>query len=341
MTRDLVRAGVRERREAVARSLHSVPSPASPLPPTAPPTAPPTPSPRVSDVAVLSAHTGRVFSGPGPVRLSVLMPVYDEERTIAESVRTVLAQTYPCEVELVVVDDGSTDATPHELAAVVREHAAREQARLEEGLPPGAALRVLTHARNAGKGAALSTAASVAHGTHLLPFDADLEYSVDDIPRLLEPVLRGRCDVVYGTRLFGANTVYHSYHYALGNKFTTFAANVLFNAALTDLHTCLKLVPTALFRQFRPRTRGFALDTELTAWLLGHGVRPFEVPVSYYGRSHSMGKKITWRDGVACLHTLGRVRFARRPPLVLTPPNVPAPREPEPEPVLIDGGLPT
>ncbi|MDL5159542.1 glycosyltransferase family 2 protein [Actinomycetospora termitidis] len=277
------------------------------------------------------ACTGRVFSGGGPVRLSVLMPVFDEERTIAESVRAVLTQPYPCEVELVVVDDGSTDRTPVELAAAVREHAAREEVARVEGRPPGAHLRVLTHARNAGKGAALSTAAAVARGTHLLPFDADLEYSVDDIPRLLEPVIRGRCDVVYGTRLFGANTVYHSYHYALGNKFTTFAANVLFNAALTDLHTCLKLVPTTLFRQFTPRSRGFALDTELTAWLLGHGVRPFEVPVSYYGRSHSMGKKITWRDGVACLRTLGRVRFARRPPLVLerpvsVVPVVPTPR---------------
>ena len=117
---------------------------------------------------------------------------------------------------------------------------------------------------------------------------------------------------MFGTRLFGLNTVYQSYRYAMGNRLTTLAANLLFDAYLSDLHTCLKLVPLPLFRTLALREHGFGLDTEITASLLRGGVRPFEVPVTYYSRSHAQGKKLTWRDGVACLHILGRVRFGRQ-----------------------------
>ena len=147
------------------------------------------------------------------------------------------------------------------------------------------------HEKNKGKGAALRTAVSLATGTHILPFDADLEYTPKDIPRLVEPILTGRFDVVYGTRLFGYNTVYQSFRYAVGNKVLTTMTNILFDSFLSDLHTCLKLMPLDLFRSLDLREKGFGLDTELTATLLRLGVRPFEVPVSYYSRSHARGQE--------------------------------------------------
>lgn len=229
------------------------------------------------------------------MKLSIVMPAYNEERTITSAVAAVLSTEYPCPVELIVVDDGSTDRTFELVSAVVDPR-----------------VHLVRHPINMGKGAAILSGAAAATGDYLLPFDADLEYSPADVPQLLAPVLNGRCQVVFGTRLFGLNTVYQSYRYAMGNRLTTLAANLLFDAYLSDLHTCLKLVPLGLFRSLALRERGFGLDTEITASLLRRGVRPFEVPVSYHSRSHAQGKKLTWRDGVACLHVLGRVRFGKR-----------------------------
>jgi hypothetical protein len=130
---------------------------------------------------------------------------------------------------------------------------------------------------------------------------------------MLDPIVRGRCSVVYGTRLFGYNTVYRSYWFAIGNKALTHLANLLFDAYLSDLHTCLKLVPRQLLQSLQLRETGFGLDTEVTALLLRSGIRPFEVPVNYFGRSRSEGKKINWRDAVACAWILLRVRFRRIP----------------------------
>jgi dolichol-phosphate hexosyltransferase len=222
------------------------------------------------------------------------MPAYNEERTVAWVVDEILNGDYPCDIELIVVDDGSTDCTPALLANIDDRR-----------------VRVIHHSVNRGKGAALMSAAALATGTHVLPFDADFEYEPADIPRLLEPMLRGRCEVVYGVRLFGYNTVYQSYKYAVGNRMLTRFANILFDSYLSDLHTCLKLMPLSMFRMLDPTETGFGLDTEITALILRQGIRPFEVPVSYYSRSHAQGKKITWRDALQCVRILLRERLAR------------------------------
>ncbi len=229
------------------------------------------------------------------MKLSILMPAFNEQRTIADTVASVLRTRYPCDFELIIIDDGSSDATGKILTALNHPKAF-----------------VAAHPRNLGKGAALQTAAQMATGTHLVPFDADLEYDPADLVAMVIPVLQGRCRVVYGARLFGANTRYQSYTHAVGNRALTFAANVLFDAYLSDIHTCLKLMPVDLFRELQLHENGFGLDTEITAKLLKRGIRPFEVPVSYHSRSSASGKKITWRDGIECLAVLGRIRFHER-----------------------------
>jgi dolichol-phosphate hexosyltransferase len=240
----------------------------------------------------------RVPAVAKPLSLSIIMAAFNEERTIAQAVQEILAIDFPCNIELIVVNDGSTDRTRDLLAEVSDPR-----------------VTVLHHEQNRGKGAALRSAVEMAACSYVLPFDADLEYAAEDVARMLEPVVKGRCKVVYGARLFGYNTVYRSYRYAMGNKMLTRLANVLFDACLSDLHTCLKLIPTDLMRGFALTESGFGLDTEITASLLRIGVRPFEVPVSYFGRSHAEGKKITWRDAVACVWILLRIRVARRPNL--------------------------
>jgi hypothetical protein len=242
----------------------------------------------------LVATRNRVQRVP-PLKLSVIMAVYNEQDTIEEAVSELLEVEYPCDIELIVIDDGSTDDTPALLAEI-----------------DDSRVLVFRHVANQGKGAAILTAANLVTGTHILPFDADLEYVPEDILKLLEPVLRGRCSVVYGVRLFGYNTVYRSYLYALGNRTLTRITNIMFGACLSDLHTCLKLIPVGMFRSLRLRETGFGLDTEVSASLLRHGVRPFEVPVSYFSRSHEEGKKITWRDAFACLWILLRIRTLPR-----------------------------
>ncbi|HET9167981.1 MAG TPA: glycosyltransferase family 2 protein [Actinospica sp.] len=234
------------------------------------------------------------------MKLSILMAAYNEERTVAHVAASVLATEYPCPIELIIVNDGSKDRTAELLAEIADPR-----------------VTVLTHQVNRGKSAALATAIEAATGTHMLPFDADMEYDSEDIPALIEPVLRGRCEVVYGTRLFGQNTVYQSFRYALGNKALTLAANMLFDASISDLHTCLKLIPLPLVRSMRLDANGFGMDTELTARLLRLGVRPFEVPVSYHSRSRAEGKKISWQDGVHCLRILAGVRFSAKPAQVV------------------------
>jgi len=254
----------------------------------------------VSEPSCLTGFRKRARQVP-KLKLSIIMAVFNEQETIEQAISEILEIDYPCDMELIVIDDGSRDDTPNLLADI-----------------DDPRITVLRHKRNLGKGAAILTGVNLASGTHILPFDADLEYTPEDIPKMLEPVLRGRCNVVFGVRLFGYNTVYRSYIYALGNRMLTRITNVMFGACLSDLHTCLKLIPTALFRTMKLSEAGFGLDTEISASLLRRGVRPFEVPVSYFSRSHEEGKKITWRDAFACLWILIRVRTLPRSRLLRT-----------------------
>jgi len=227
------------------------------------------------------------------VKLSILMPVYNERPTLLAAVKDVLDVDYPCEIELVIVDDGSTDGT-------------RE---LYASLEGDERLSIHLHDRNRGKGAAIRTAAAVADGDYVIMCDADLEYDPAEIPTLLAPVLSRRAEVVYGTRTFGSHNAY-SYVYVLGNRGVTTAANVLFNCYISDLETCFKLVPTALYRELGVRSVGFGMEAEITGKLLRRGIRPYEVPISYNARSREDGKKLTWRDGVEAVWILVRERLA-------------------------------
>ncbi|MGB8652497.1 MAG: glycosyltransferase family 2 protein [Mycobacteriales bacterium] len=226
------------------------------------------------------------------MKLSILMPVYDEEKTLADAVKRVLDVDYPCEIELVLVEDGSSDGTREVLAGLSDPR-----------------LKVFFHDRNRGKGAAIRTASEQATGTHMIICDADLEYAPEEIPLLLAPLLRGDADVVYGTRAFGSHNAY-SFWYVMGNKGVTLAANVLYDAYISDLETCFKLMPLPLYRELDIRSAGFGMEAEVTGKLLRRGVRPYEVPISYKARSRAEGKKLTWKDGVEALWILLRVRLA-------------------------------
>jgi dolichol-phosphate hexosyltransferase len=223
------------------------------------------------------------------------MPVYNEHATLTSAIKEVLNVDFPCEVELVIVDDGSTDGTRD----------------LYPAFADDPRVKIHMHDRNRGKGAAIRTAATLATGDYVIMCDADLEYSPADIPSLLAPVIAGDAEVVYGTRTFGSHNAY-SYLYVLGNKGVTTFANVLFNCYISDLETCFKLMPTALYGGLDIREAGFGMEAEVTGKLLRRGVRPYEVPIAYRSRSRAAGKKLTWRDGVEAVWILLRERFRPR-----------------------------
>jgi len=228
------------------------------------------------------------------VKLSVLMPVYNEVRTVTTVIKRVLDVQYPCDLELVVVDDGSRDGTADVLAQL-----------------DDPRVIVHTHPRNRGKGAAVRTASTFATGTHVVMCDADLEYAPEDLPALLRPVLAGDAEVVFGTRTFGSHTAY-SFWYVIGNKAVTLFANALFDSWISDLETCFKLMPLPTYRELDVRSAGFGMEAEVTGKLLKRGIRPYEVPISYRARGREEGKKLTWRDGVQALWILFKIRLAGR-----------------------------
>ncbi|HET6793063.1 MAG TPA: glycosyltransferase family 2 protein [Acidimicrobiales bacterium] len=271
-------------------------------------------------VAAPAPATATVGSGvvrrrprPAPVSLSVIMPVFNEEATVRQAVADVLSTEFPCPARLIVVDDGSTDGTAEILRTLSDPR-----------------LTVLHHRANRGKGAALRTGAASADTTHVVPFDADLEYAASDLVHLLGPVMAGGATIVYGSRRCGRAVPHSSRLYAVGNAVMTRFAQRLFRADLTDLHTCLKLVPLDVFRRIPLLEEGFGLDTELTAWLLRSGMTFSEVPITYRSRSRSEGKKIGWRDSLACFHILLLIRLEHPRALTVDSPvlTVDAPGQP-------------
>jgi glycosyltransferase involved in cell wall biosynthesis len=225
--------------------------------------------------------------------LTVVMPVFNERRTVERAIDEVLTAGLSDGLELLVVDDGSVDGT----SELLERHE----------WPPG--VRVLRHDRNRGKGAAIRTALAEAGGRFTTIMDADLEYDAGDIALLLEPLRSGEARVVYGTRAFRSHSAY-SFWYVLGNRAVTFAANLVYNSWISDLMTGYKAMETELFRSLDLRERGFAIEAEITARVLGAGIRVFEVPIDYRARSREEGKKLTALDGLRVLRTLLRCRIA-------------------------------
>jgi glycosyltransferase involved in cell wall biosynthesis len=225
--------------------------------------------------------------------LSILMPVYNERERVERAIAEVLDTELPTEFELIVVDDGSTDGTREIL----------------QGASWDGRVRLLEHPENRGKGAAIQTALAEAGGEFAAIFDADLEYDPTDLGLLMPPLLDGRTNASFGVRAFDGYTS-HSFLFVLGNKGVTFACNVLFNVYLHDIMTCHKMIRTDVFRSLQLRSPGFAIEPEITARLVQHGERIFEVPVHYRARATDEGKKLTALDGVRVLGTLLRCRFS-------------------------------
>jgi len=224
-------------------------------------------------------------------KLSVIVPVYDERNTVVEIVRRMRAVELPVDLEIVIVDDGSTDGTRD----VLRQLA-------------DSTVRVIVHEVNRGKGAAIRSGLAQVTGDLVLIQDADLEYDPEDWPKLLGPILRGKARVVYGSRFTGERRNMLFLHW-VGNRFLSLVTNVLYNTTLSDMETCYKLFDRSLLDTITLRAQRFEFEPEVTAKLLRRGIRIYEVPISYTGREFDEGKKITWRDGFIALWTLVKYRF--------------------------------
>jgi glycosyltransferase involved in cell wall biosynthesis len=233
--------------------------------------------------------------------VSIVIPAYNEERTIADVIDAVLVVDLNGPLgreivkEIIVVDDGSSDATRSILSRLNGTNG----------------IRVMLHERNQGKGGALRTGFSAVTGDIVIIQDADMEYDPSEYPNLLEPIVQGRADVVYGSRLSGGRPqrVYMFWH-LVGNRFLTLLTNILYNSTLTDMETGYKVFRREVVDRFRLRENDFRIEPEMTAQVLrDSSLRVYELPISYYGRTYDEGKKITWRDGIKAIVTLLRCRL--------------------------------
>jgi glycosyltransferase involved in cell wall biosynthesis len=226
------------------------------------------------------------------VRLSIIIPAFNERDTIREILARVKAVELPqIEKEIIVVDDGSIDGT--------RDILESEKAK---------GIIVIFHPINKGKGAALRTGIEHASGDYILVQDADLEYDPQDYPKLLKPIQEAKAEVVYGSRFTGEHRNMFFHHW-VGNRFLTLITNILYNTTLSDMETGYKLWKAAIIKGIRLRANRFNFEPEVTAKVLKKGIRIYEVPISYAGREYHEGKKITWKDGFSALWTLIKYRF--------------------------------
>ena len=234
------------------------------------------------------------------MKLSVLVPVYNEERTLAEVVRRVCA--FPMAKEIILVDDGSKDKSREILMGLQKQQ--------EQANDPLNQIRVYFQPYNQGKGAALRTALSHVTGDIVLVQDADLEYDPEDYPTLLEPIQQGLADVVYGSRFAGggAHRVLFFWH-SMGNRALTLLSNMLSNLNLSDMEVGYKVFRAEVLKGIELKSQRFGFEPEITIKLAKKGCRFYEVPISYHGRTYEEGKKITWKDGIAALYYMIRFRF--------------------------------
>ena len=230
-------------------------------------------------------------AAPAPMRLSVVMPVYNEVKTIATVIDRVRAVDLP--IELIVVDDGSRDGTRDVLQA--------EKARIDV---------LILRDRNGGKGAALKDGFAAATGDVIVIQDADLEYDPQDYHDLLKPVQMAGADLVLGSRMNGAKPqrAYYFWNW-VGNRVITYVARILYNTTLTDIYTCYKLFRRELLKDVRLKSDGFEIDAEFLGLFLKRKLVVYEVPIAYYGRSYDEGKKIKWYHTFRVIWTLVKYRF--------------------------------
>jgi glycosyltransferase involved in cell wall biosynthesis len=228
------------------------------------------------------------------MKLSIVMPVYNEEPTLAEIVKAVLAVPY--EKELILVDDCSSD---------------RSREIMDELAAENPEIRCFHHEQNGGKGAALATGFAQVTGDVVIIQDADLEYDPKDYPILLRPILEGKADVVYGSRFLGGAYVrVHLFWHYLGNRMLTLVSNMFTNLNLTDMETCYKVMKAEVVRKLEIKSRTFAVEPEITAKIAKLRCRVYEVPISYSGRDYEEGKKIGLKDAFIAIWAIVRWRFA-------------------------------
>ena len=222
------------------------------------------------------------------MKISIIIPVFNEEKTIAQIIRQI-NNVVGFHKEIIVVDDASVDGTSQKLQEFK-------------------GIKIIRHPNNLGKGSAIRTGIDSASGDYILVQDADLEYDPQDVLSMIKPINQGKAEVVYGSRFTGPRRNMFFWHW-MGNQLLTLVTNILYNTTLSDMETCYKLIPLKLIKSLDLKAKRFEFEPEVTAKILKRNIRIWEVPISYAGREYDEGKKITWRDGIPALWTLIKYRF--------------------------------